>query len=474
MNAPELTPRQYQRAAVNNVMSAWRGGARSVLLVAPTGSGKTFMARMCVERAFQAGARGVVVAHRIELINQLCDRLPESAPICPGLDENPDKPIQVGTIQTLLSRNIIPKADFLVFDEAHHYVSDEWRKFAGYYPDTTRILGLTATPERGDGRPLGDMFETMVVAANYSHLISQGYIVDCDVFSIDESMDSGKLALHPAMAHHRFAPNGKALCFVNSIFNADSIANSFNEIGYPAAAITAETNADKRAEHVTAFRDNKLRVLINVYTLTEGFDVPDADTAILARNVTHASTYLQMVGRVLRASPGKKKAKLIDLTGAWKTHGLPTMDRQYSLSGKAISYEKLTSLRVCLKCGYTHASAPKCPRCHFVYPITRVKPPVIYDMKLRRVYDGARTPMDAKEDEMARLIMVANDKGFDLGWAARQYKSLFNEEPAGYMFDPDSKMAQYKKWKRIAQQRGWNPKFADVRYKKMFGSWPNG
>jgi superfamily II DNA or RNA helicase len=307
-----MQPREYQLQAVNEVMLLWKSGIKSVLLVAPTGSGKTLMASLAVRRALDANADVVSLAHRRELIEQMCSRFDEAGPICPGMPEDPTAAVQVGTVQTLLARGHRPEAQLIVVDEAHHYPKDsKWNSFLDAYPNA-RILGLTATPERADGQPLGDVFEEMVVAANYSELLRDGYIAPCDIYSVDEAMGSNRLATSPVAAYNQYTPNTQAICFVSSRRDAKKVCDDYIGSGINAAVIDAGTSHKDRGRATALFRAEIIKVLVNVYTLTEGVDLPVAETAIIARNVGHASTYLQMVGRVLRTSKNKERATLID------------------------------------------------------------------------------------------------------------------------------------------------------------------
>jgi len=476
---PQITLRPYQRRAVNDVMRHWRDQtAERVCLVAPTGSGKTVMGEEVAFRAYQAGAPILWVAHRRELVKQAASHLsrrfaPEDVGlIMPGEPYNPDAKVQVGTVQTLLASGKRPDARLVVFDECAHYVADDWSSLHEAYPNT-RLLGLTATPQRTDGRPLGDMFERLVVAAQYSDLIRDGHLVPCAVYQPPERVDNNELALDPVKAYQAHAEGSRAFCFAPTVELATQYAAAFNEVGIPATMVEASTPTAERDSAVERFRAGDIRVLCNVYIFTEGTDIPAAQTIILARGCSHASPYLQMVGRVLRPAPDKTEAVLIDLTGASLKHGLPTEDRVYSLEGNAITTVRETPLKVCLRCGYTMSAADmKCPRCGFTFPVKRKPQPKIHDMMLRRVYAGADTPPDARYREYLRLRGIQKDRGYDLYWVAREYKKLFHQDPTFDDVSREERTAYFCRLAALARSKGWKRGYALIRYRELLGQWP--
>lgn len=332
----KLERRAYQDIAVGNVETEWSNGARSVLLVAPTGSGKTELGRRLV------GARSTLwCAHRRELVNQAADRLRAHAGrgsvgiIMAGEHETPSARIQVGTVQTLIARGRHPEVELVVLDEAHHYMAVDWKAFADTYPNA-KFLGLTATPERKDGEALGDIFERLVVAANYSELIRDGYLVPARV--LQPPMNLGNdLAQDPLDAWAKHAEGSLTFCFAGRVDIAKAWAQRWRDHGVIADTIDANTPKRERDEILTRFKRGLIRCLMNVNTMTEGVDVPEARAAILARAFGHVGGYLQAAGRVLRPAKDKPDAILIDLCGATLRHGLPTQDRKYSLTGRAIS-----------------------------------------------------------------------------------------------------------------------------------------
>src|SRR5690349_19849506 len=198
-----LTLRPYQLRAIDDLRAAFRRGRRAPCLVLPTGGGKTIVAAEIIRSAVALGNRVLFAAHRRELISQTVAKLAlagiwDVRVIRAASDSGrPDAPVVVGSIQTLTMprwSGRLPHADLLVPDECHHLMADRWRAIASGYP-AARILGLTATPERADGRALGDVFDDIVIGATVSELTDAGYLVPCRVFAPPEQLDTAELAL---------------------------------------------------------------------------------------------------------------------------------------------------------------------------------------------------------------------------------------------------------------------------------------
>lgn len=465
--------RDYQRRAVNDVIGLWHAGVKRVCLVAPTGSGKSVMAKELVRRARAAGALILVFVHRRELVGQMIGHLESFGErvgaICPGFRTDESAPIQVATVQSMIGRVRYPKADLVIFDEAHHYVSEEWKASLDAY-QSARVVGLTATPERGDGKPLGDMFESLVVAAQYSDLIQAGHLVPCKVWHPPEALDG--VAQDPVDAYEKYGEGKPGFVFASSVDHAYELSGAFNARNIPSAVVEANTADEDRKLALSMFRAGKLRLLVNVFVFTEGTDIPAATVCLLTRNCAHPSTMIQMTGRVLRPSPGKEYGILIDLRGSVLSHGLPTADREYSLNGKAIDVaQSSASLRVCLECGYTYEGGGACPSCGF-QSLNPTAPPRIYSIELREVFAGAGTPISAKVSELRRLRTLAGERGWSLGWVAREYRKLFGEPPAGFLFSQEEKRREWDNLVGHASANGYQPGWAYHRFKSIFGCSP--
>ena len=466
--------RDYQERACGEVATAWQS-CRAVCLVAPTGAGKT---RMGSELVSREPGRVLWITHRNELVEQSADALRAL-----GLDvgivsakrqENTDARVLVASWQTLVARaDLRPSAELLVIDECHHVGAEEWTNVVNDYAKS-RVLGLTATPQRRDGKPLGDVFQALVVAAQYSELIKAGHLVPCRLLRPPQPMGSD-LANDPLETYIKRSAGKSCIAFCRSIGESEKLAERFTEAGHPAKCISADTPGPLRAMYIEAFRSGDLTALTCVFTLTEGFDHPPTEVCLLARGCSHVGTYLQMVGRVLRPAPGKDAAIVIDLCGISWLHGTPTEDRNYSLDGRPISSSG--ALRVCGACGFTwdpadHPKKPGCPSCGFVPDAVPVTPPRIWDLELQEVFAGADTPDSAKLREWQRLRRLCKEKRWGLSFAFKEYKKLFTDPPPVGDVTDDEWREEYQRLAAFAQQRGYKPGFALVRFKEMAGRWP--
>ncbi len=378
--------RDYQTRLINRARAQMARGKKRVLCVMPTGAGKTVTAAAMVESAIAKGRRVGWLAHRSELVEQAATTLERF-----GLDVGvvsaksrrspaPLAPVQVCSIQTLLARQSDrPKLDMLVWDEAHHAndSAEEWTGLLASYPGV-RIVGLTATPECGNGAGLGGSFDAIVVGPTVRELMAlweqdhtQG-LVPCRWVGPDRMLEPGQIAQDPVVGYREYGRGERgewrqAILFAKSVEEAHRYAAAFNAAGVRAECVTGMTgNADREAS-LELFRRGVVRVLTNVYVLTEGTDLPMAEVIMLARGAGSASIYLQMVGRGLRPSPGKTSCLLWDGRGVAHLHGYPDDERAYSLEGRGITLVREAACAVCRKplgdgypcsrCGYEPEAA---------------------------------------------------------------------------------------------------------------------
>lgn len=367
-------------------------------------SGKTFTAAEICKPY-----RTLWLAHRMELIEQAG----AVAPHC-----------EFETIQTMVARpDYRPEVDLVVVDESHHMAVDRlWTDVLDYYRPRSLGLGLTATPARADGQGFQNVFDRLVVPTSVAELIEAGILVPCEVIAPAKPLKPGTIAAKPVDAYLKHTPNGKAIVFASNLKAAALFAQQFRDKGITAAVIDGKMSEAIRRQTIEEYRKDRIRVLLSVGVLTEGFDHRPTDTCILARAVGSQSLFLQMTGRALRSSPGKTKATLLDLFGSVRVWGGPEEPREYSLEGEAIRRKLVCPERFCLVCGcLITTELAVCAECGIARPELAV--PKVVAVKLLRYETRA---VDSLQKRAAKLAWwIRKGKKFRPGYAHIVYKSFY-------------------------------------------------
>jgi DNA repair protein RadD len=353
MSTPTLRP--YQVGAIEGARHELRRGARSVLLVCPTGGGKTVIASEIICSAAARGSRTLFLAHRRELIQQTVVKLTQFG-VAPGVIQAGfplalHRQAQVASVQTLIRRpGQLSQVDLVFIDEAHHLTaSNTYAKLLSWWPEA-KVVGLTATPWRLDGKGLGDVFASHVVAATPRQLRDEGFLVpvggweyeaidtdsarvkagDYVAKDLEKSATSKRVIGDVVSEYVMHGEGARAVVFAVSINHSQLLVDAFRDAGVVAEHVDGEMPSAERDAVLRRFREGGTRVVSNVGVLTEGWDVPEAEVCILARPTLSTSLYLQMVGRVLRPAAGKRLARIHDHAGCLAAHGHPFADRDYS------------------------------------------------------------------------------------------------------------------------------------------------
>lgn len=449
----EFTLRDYQIRDVNRVRAALADGHRAVLLVSPTGSGKTVLMAWMASRAADRGKRTLFCVHRQELMHQASETFEAMGVahglIAPGRTMTRDA-IQIASVQTLVRRfDSAPAPDLVILDEAHHAASATWRRIFEAYPNA-RFIGLTATPARLDGRGLDDLFDDMVCGPTVIQLIEQGWLspyrafappIGIDLAAVNsragdfargelaEAVDKPTITGDACRHYMRLAPGKQAIAFCVSVEHSRHVEAQFRSLGIAAQHIDGAENRHRRRDIFKRFAAGGITVLTNCDLVSEGLDVPAVEAAILLRPTQSLVLYLQQVGRALRPQPGKT-AIILDHAGNIARHGLPDDDRQWMLAGRAKGERRKTepdiAVAQCPKCFACHAPAPRCPACGHVYE-SHAREIDAVDGALEEVdvevFRAQRRRAQGRAQSLAELEAIARERGYNPGWAWRVWNS---------------------------------------------------
>lgn len=390
--------RPYQVRGREMVREEIGRGKRRVLIVLPTGGGKTVLAADIIKRTLDGGRKVLFVAHRRELIKQSYDKLidvgiPEGnvGIIMRGLDRRPHAPVQVASIQTLVNRPT-PPADVLFIDEAHRALAKSYVTLSDSLPGAVK-LGLTATPWRGDGKGLCEAYDSLVSICTVKELIADGFLVapqcygapggtpdvsgvrivrtvegeDYDPRGLANACDQSGL-VGDIVANWKARGGGRrTVVFAASVAHSQHIAERFRGAGVRAEHLDGTTPVRERDACLARLRAGDCTVVCNCDVLSEGWDMPEVKCCVLAKPTRSVTKYLQKVGRVLR--PWRDETCVIlDHAGCIPQFGFPQKDRSSEMTlgarQKRMSAERGPGVRICTECFLAYSSElAACPAC---------------------------------------------------------------------------------------------------------------
>ena len=454
-----MTLRPYQNQLANDIRAAFGSGANRPLAVSPTGSGKTVLFSYITSQVLKRGSRVIIVAHRREILDQISATL-KRVGVPHGFIQagksTSTQPAMVASIQTLARRlDTVPAPDLVIIDEAHHSVSKSYVQMFAAWP-TAKFIGVTATPERLDGKGLGAMFDRMVMGPSVQWLIDNGFLAqpgyyaprevvdlsqvhtvagDFDRSEAEEIVDTPRITGDAVTHYVRFCNRQRAVAFCISVAHAQHVDDTFNSCGIPSASIDGTLDPEVRKQRVEDLTAGKILVLTSCELISEGFDLPAVNAAILLRPTHSLSMHLQQVGRALRPYPGKTNAIILDHVGNCLRHGLAEQERDWDLSGreKRLKKSSLVETKQCSKC-FAIFAGTVCPQCGSQREIA-VREIEEVDGELQRlsIEDISKKREERREEGKCKTLddfrALAKLRGYKLGWAffrwqARQRKSL--------------------------------------------------
>lgn len=479
--------RDYQVDLVRRTGNAFRSGHRRVLMQLPTGGGKTAIAAEMAKAVVAAGGRVLFLAHRIEILEQAVATLSESE-MYPHVLRSGKSGINANS--RVLASSIAMwhrhgpayeemgfEPRLMIVDEAHHVRAKMWEQ-AVLRSKSRMVLGLTATPERLDGRPLNHVFESLLSGPSISDLIQSGWLCEYRVFTsrspIVVSKTPGKrdysagelseiaeqntervLVSDPVAQYKQHMDGRPTIAYCCSIRHSERVVKAFRSEGIEAVHVDGKTPAVNRARIMQSFREGDIRVLSNVDLISEGYDCPGAYGVLMLRPTESLALYLQQVGRVLRPGVGKV-ATIIDHAQNVHHHGVPCLERFWTLSGKlseadvngSEERERTAAIATCPPpcMAIYEAFKPRCPECGKEREVSgRIPKAVEAELQELDIQEARR----AKRDEQSRrsenfrsatratgvatslkeIQLIAKAHGYQPGWAYRRYRFIARKRP---------------------------------------------
>lgn len=464
MIAPmRVTLRPYQENGVLALRDSFRRH-RSVCYALPTGGGKTVVFSFIAESAVAKGNRVLILVHRQELVEQAVETVSDLGlpvgVIAAGYTEDPTCPVQVASVQTLVRRleKRSYRFDLVIVDEAHHAVAGSWERVLAYCRERgARVLGVTATPQRLDGRGLREQFEDLVVGPSVRELVVMGFLArpllvgppvkigldqirrrggDWDTEELSGAMHEADIYGDTVRLYQERLDGKPTIVFCVSIADAEEVAQLFRDAGYRACSVDGNTERAERRARIRGLGDGSTQVLTSCQIVSEGTDVPAVAGAILLRPTLSLTLYLQQVGRALRPKPDGSPAIILDQVGNWTRHFLPDTARDWTLDGRKKKKdgpgETAPPVKQCPECyEVVHASYAVCPGCGYEWPpkelVTDEQAVLeeITEEDVVRLKEEQRRQA-RREESLAQtyddLLALEKARGYKPGWARHRWE----------------------------------------------------
>lgn len=338
----------YQEKAVDAIQKEWEEGKRRLLLVMATGCGKTIVFSEIARQEIKSGGRVLILAHREELLRQAAEKIESGSGLSCAIEKAKKRapegaPIVIASVQTLAKPRRLHSYEkdtfsLIIVDEAHHSVADTYQDILTYFT-SSRVLGVTATPNRADRKSLSRIYDGLAFEYNFPQAVHEGYLANVRVQTVPLQLDISKVkvmagdfqakalgsAIEPylvpiAQKMKEYCLNRKTIVFLPLVRLAKEFTRLLGEEGFSAAEV--DNQSADRQEILQGFRDGEYNVLCNAMILTEGFDDPSVDCIVVLRPTKSFDLYAQMVGRGTRLFPGKKDLLLLDFLWLTARHDL--------------------------------------------------------------------------------------------------------------------------------------------------------
>lgn len=445
--------RPYQEDMLVRTREALKRHKR-VLLQAPTGAGKTALTVFMMRRAADQGKRSMFLVHQNELLSQtsraLWEQKLEHGMIAAGRRRS-RQPAQVASVQTLVRRlDQYEQPDLIIIDECHRSASASYQAILDYWPGV-RVVGLTATPERTDGRGLDGTYDTMVTGPSIRDLMDAGYLCDYEIFAppntldlsnvktrmgdydkceIEEKVDKPTITGDAVATYLKHARGKRCVVMCVSIKHAEHVRDSYLDAGVPAEMIEGSMTNKEREEVLGRMRTGETLVIAQVQLLIEGVDIPSIEVVQWLRPTQSLIVWMQGNGRGLRPSPGKESLLVLDQVGNWSRHGLPDDDREWSLEGRKKGRRKTDKepdvrVQQCQQCYHVfRPGVSACPSCGSDIERKEPRSLEVVDGELQRIEADLFRKQARREQGQAKdlrgLVALGLRRGMrnPSGWAA--------------------------------------------------------
>jgi DNA repair protein RadD len=462
--------RDYQLDGIARIIAAVEAG-KNPCVVAPTGSGKTIVGGGLIVQLIDKHV--LWLAHRRELIFQPRNKLRgfdiDAGVILSGEKMQQMARVQCASVQTYSARYVrgnmnLPPADIIIVDECHHVRAKTYQKIIEQYPDAI-IIGLTATPCRGDKRGLGNVFDVLIELPQVDELIKSGHLVGTKVYApstpdlvgvhvrqgdyvlseLEQRVDKPKLVGEIVTHVLRHARGLKVLIFATSVAHSRHIEEELRRAGGRVAHVDGSTPKEERDGIVAQLTAGEIEVITNCAVFTEGFDLPEIGCIVLARPTKSFGLFRQMIGRGLRPAPGKDKCLILDHAGATFQHGFAedpvawtleedrkAVNSKHDERVEAVGYAE-RGILTCKQCDAVRTAGKACPECGFL-PKRPAEYLSVIDGDLEQLnHNGTRAPSSYSLQERKAwylgLLHMARERGHRDGAAAHRYKEKFREWP---------------------------------------------